>query len=99
MDNTNPPVVTTRQSVVPILERISLSALFSVTDADPDSVVTKYRVRDNGLGGGNFLKGEEVLSANVWHELPGFRQRPGFRRRRARDLLHARQRTGGAGRA
>ena len=72
MDNTNPPVVTTRPSVVPILERIKLTELFSVTDADVDSELTKYRFRDNSAGGGSFILNGAVQEANQFIEITKF---------------------------
>jgi hypothetical protein len=69
MDNTNPPVVTARPSVVPILERINLSDMFTVTDRDLDFRITRYRFRDNGVGGGNFLLGEQIVQANAFTEI------------------------------
>lgn len=70
MDNTNPPVVRTQPSVVPILERIKLSDLFSVTDADFEPEVTRLRFRDNSPGAGHFLLGEQVLTSNAFIEIP-----------------------------
>lgn len=68
--NFNPPVVRMQPSVVPILQRRSLSDLFTVTDADPNSEILRYQIRDNGPGAGQFLVGNEVVEPNSWREFP-----------------------------
>lgn len=75
MDNLNPPVVTTEPNVVDFGGFLRFLDMFTVTDPDPDAQVLTYQVRDNRIGGGNFLQGEQVLEANVWHEVSAFEAR------------------------
>ena len=85
MDNIYSPIVRTQSSVVPIFERINITNLFSVTDFDANSEVTRIRIRDNGVGAGNFMRAADTLEANIWHEFPAsdlgvldYRGGPGF---------------------
>ncbi len=68
--NFNPPVVSMKPSVVPVLQRKKLSDLFTVTDPDPNSTVLRYQVRDNSPGAGQVLIGAQVVPANTWREFP-----------------------------
>lgn len=68
--NFNPPVVSMRPAVVPVLERRQMSTLFTVTDQDDDSQVLLYQFRDNGIGAGRLMIGNEVVPANTWREIP-----------------------------
>ncbi|MGY8747428.1 MAG: M10 family metallopeptidase C-terminal domain-containing protein [Pirellulales bacterium] len=68
----NPPFVRTQPGVIPIDGVRKLSSLYSVSDLDEDSEVTRVRVRDNVLGRGYFELGGNVLNANVFHEISAF---------------------------
>ena len=62
MDNLNPPRVLIESNTVGLNESVRLDSLFTVFDTDEDSVVTEYRIRDNGEGGGFFTRGGAVLT-------------------------------------
>ena len=68
----NPPIVKTQPSVIPINGERKLSSLYSVVDIDEDSEVTRVRVRDNVLGRGFFELNGNILTPNVFHEIPAF---------------------------
>lgn len=67
MDGNTPPRVTALPSVVALNERKLLTDMITVVDPDAESFVSQYQIRDNGGGLGSWLKGENVLSAGVWH--------------------------------
>lgn len=48
MANQFPPRVTVNENVVDIRKNIPLADMFNVTDLDPDSEISKIRIRDNG---------------------------------------------------
>ena len=56
MDNLNPPRVLIESNVVGLNESVRLDSLFSVTDADENSSITEYQIRDNTPGGGFFTQ-------------------------------------------
>ena len=68
----NPPIVKTQPGVIPINGERRLTSLYSVIDIDEDSVVERVRVRDNVLGRGFFELNGNVLTPNVFHEIPAF---------------------------
>ena len=69
-NNNNPPLVVIEPQVVPILERKRFLDMFTVRDIDLNSTVERYQFRDNSPTGGNFVIGDQVQPANVWHEVP-----------------------------
>jgi hypothetical protein len=68
----NPPIVKSQPAVIPINGERKLTSLYSVIDIDEDSEVTRVRVRDNVLGRGYFELGGNILTPNVFHEIPAF---------------------------
>jgi serralysin len=71
MPNLFPPKVTVHDSVVELGKKISLASMFSVSDLDPNTTITKYRFRDNsGVAiTGSFEINGVVQPANVWFEI------------------------------
>lgn len=66
MQNTNPPNVTARPSAVALNEQILVSSMFTVFDADPDSQIAFYEIRDNGVGGGFFEMNGAPQNSGEW---------------------------------
>ncbi|MEM9943794.1 MAG: M10 family metallopeptidase C-terminal domain-containing protein [Planctomycetota bacterium] len=69
MENNNPPQVIIASQVVDLLEQIQLTSMFTVIDPDENSEVTTFFFRDNGVGGGRFLRNNSELAPNVWHQV------------------------------
>ncbi len=68
MANQFPPRVSLNLNVVEVGERLTLASMLEVTDLDPDSTVTRYRIRDNGNAAysGYFVVDGDRKQAGLW---------------------------------
>ncbi len=68
-DSVTPPTVTAIPTARPVNSSLSLLDMIRVDDADPGATVRTYQIRDNSVNGGSFLLNDEVLAANLWHDV------------------------------
>ena len=68
MANQFPPRVSLKLNVVEVGERLTLASMLEVTDLDPNSTVTRYRVRDNGNAAlsGYFIVDGDRKQSGLW---------------------------------
>ncbi len=71
MPNLFPPKVTVFTSFVELGKRLAFSSMFSVSDLDPVTTITRYRFRDNNgtAASGFFLQNGIRKASNVWFEI------------------------------